>query len=39
MERQPTLIDLGIASTVTEGVGGPLDDDAIGKPFAGFSAD
>lgn len=39
MEREPNLIDLGSASTVTEGVGGPADDQSIGKLFAGLSAD
>ncbi len=43
MERdnheQSDLIDLGTASEVTEGVGGPLDDQGIGKLFAGLSND
>lgn len=39
MERENDLIDLGVASTVTEGSGGPVDDQSIGKLFAGLSDD
>ena len=39
MERESDVIDLGTASEVTEGVGGPLDDQSIGKPFAGLADD
>jgi len=39
MEREDTVIELGVASEVTEGVGGPLDDQGIGKLFAGLSDD
>lgn len=39
MEREHDLIDLGAAGTVTEGTGGPVDDQAIGKLFMGLSDD
>lgn len=39
MERTYETIDLGTASAVTEGVGGPLNDQGIGKVFAGLTDD
>lgn len=39
MEREDDLVDLGTASAVTEGTGGPVDDQSIGKLFAGLSDD
>lgn len=39
MERDLTTIELGIASVVTEGAGGPVEDEEIGRLFAGLSDD
>lgn len=39
MENQETVIELGAASAVTEGTGGPLEDQAIGRFVAGLSED
>ena len=38
-EREDDVIDLGTASVVTQGGGGPVDDQSIGKLFAGLTDD
>ena len=39
MDREQDVIDLGVASDLTEGTGGPVDDQSIGKLFAGLTDD
>lgn len=39
MEREDTVIELGVASVETQGPGGRVDDQALGILFSGLSDD